>query len=538
MFQIFLILCKALIILELLGTLASNVNGEENNYSDASLISFFLENILNLGIKSLRDDSAERTPGPNVRRCDKQVVQSLIKNKVKELRHLLQDNDYNETDPDENLTLKGEDETTIVELVSDSKDSLRQKESFKQSIKKYKRLRRIIHNALLKESVSSKTITLIIRTIDEMIAKMIASRCSWKRNNREKVLRVNTDNIFGVPAAWNFEWLKLKEKYSDLFQSNQSLPQKQLDTIMNSLMEKMPSFFANVLRDGELLAKEYNVKCQKISESDLVETKLTHQREVTDNNSRRYNAFCKTQIWMCSGELQHFLMYIYKSFNTITSKVLSDYLEMYKIDVNIDKVYGHKGIVSRLREIGYKAANEVCTIYVNEIEKFAIDTEKQSDSIKALLYFIDNITDKVKMHTNEVIRFKMKPMDTELKERILRDIDSNLKIELDKLSVELKRTICLAFETCNGRYTVQDSKKTFAERNSVFVRVIVKLDDDMKHDLYKNSKRMFGFPPDKLNLTSKTTFRINQNRHRKSISVTRTTIRYNSSYKINYNYKS
>ncbi|XP_013166411.1 PREDICTED: uncharacterized protein LOC106116898 [Papilio xuthus] len=247
------------------------------------------------------------------------------------------------------------------------------------------------------------------------------------------------------------EWQKIREKYSDLFRGNESVPQERLNEIVGSLMEKLPSFFANVVREGEALAEGYGIRCERLRVGRAgpeVEAEVEVEAEADGR--------CGEALGVCSGELRRFLVRLFKAVNESSARVLQDYLEMYKVDVNIDRVLGRRGILDTLRDINREAEAEVCKIYAKKIQSLVINEGKKRGLRAAhLTDLIKNITENVKMHTNQIIRVQMEPIDTELKERILKDLDDNMRVELDRLARDLEHTICSAFATCNGHYTVR-----------------------------------------------------------------------------------
>ncbi|CAG4987430.1 unnamed protein product [Parnassius apollo] len=501
---------------------------KEGIFTDPSLITVLLEKILRLGQESLNDDEISFKFNKGTRfKCRRPYLEEIVRTKLIELRPYLQDDSFDESNQENNLTLKGNDETTIIEFVPDDKDNFRDK-PFKKDIKNYNNLRKRIHKALLTESVSDETIDLVIQTLDDMIASMIENQCSWKYDSgKEKILRGSSNNIMNfseIPETWNIEWKKIKEKYLDLFNNNTSMPPDSLSRGVRSLLEKIPSFFSKILKNGEMLTKQYNFKCQKGNRDseNVVNSLLPGVKKDTRKLLGLHNKFsnivthrnslvCRKDIQICTEELKRFLLYIYKYINSVTAKVLNDYIEMYKIEVNTEGKSYNKGTVLRLREVNHEIGNLVCNTFTEKIRRLKIDKGIISNpSTKSLKFFIKDIVDNVKLHTNKSLHKKFDSRNSKLKENIIRDIEVNMKIELERLVNELYKTICTTFKTCNSRYIVKNSRRGHSDRNSVYVKVHLTSDDELKNDLNQKSRRMLGLGATEINKirVSRTTLKI------------------------------
>ncbi|KPJ12880.1 hypothetical protein RR48_10510 [Papilio machaon] len=526
--------------------LVDEVGGDTT--SDVSLITMFLKNILNLGLGSAAPSTSStarptHTPTPtpkqpNTRICDKNIIRAFVDVKVKELMPFLQDDEYAEAE----VEAEAEGDTDILqpppELVA-----LRQRPPPPppgEGVRRYRRLRRRIHRALLRETVSNDTLHLIIQTIDEMIANMVAGRCAVRGGARGEARgegppppEPRAEDAASRPAAWRLEWQKIREKYSDLFRGNDSAPRQRLNEIVGSLMDKLPTFFADVLRDGETLAERYGVRCERTRPAGA-----GGEGGAAPERSRALagNATCVAATRICSGELRRFLVRLFKAVNESSSRVLRDYLEMYKIDVNIDPAAGPRGILSTLREINREAEVEVCKIFAKKIRSLVAEEGKKRGLDEAdLKDLIRHITENVKMHTNEIVRVEMAPIDTELKERILKDLEDDMRVELDRLAREAELTICSAFATCNGRYSV---RRAGPARRGVFVRVQLQLEEQPARAPRRTapppSQDYTSFSLSEVPIQIKYSTFDTKNYDMKSVNVTRTTTFYseNSNTKI------
>lgn len=132
-----------------------------------------------------------------VRAMSASDAEIVINEKIKELQPYLQDNDVGEQ-----LEIEGDKETTIIEIMSggpditnDTKHDNSDTESFQANIRKYKNMRNRIKWALERESVSVKTIKIVTRTLDDMIATLVRRQCPQELQNRnvKNPLKFKTD---------------------------------------------------------------------------------------------------------------------------------------------------------------------------------------------------------------------------------------------------------------------------------------------------------------------------------------------------------
>ncbi|CAH2043237.1 unnamed protein product, partial [Iphiclides podalirius] len=492
-----------------------NLDAIVANVSSSSIFGVLLEKFLDAGLSALREARNDSSlPKPGLRTCDRAAVDAVVGARVDELRALLHD-DANENDNEnDQLTLKGGDETTIVELAANETSN-----PLRDNVRKYKRLRRKIHKALVEESVSGRTVDLTVRTLDEMIAGMISSRCSWKRAEARERSRKAVDGVARIPDAWRSEWNSMRERYSELFEP----PPGNRSGGVRSLMEKLPSFFENILREGETLARRYSIKCERMG------SVLEADRLNGANVSRRTDVCGGRVVSVCTTELKRYLVSVYKSISLGAAKVLNDFVSMYRIDVNANRKSINRGVLADLELVAQQAENHVCSLFTQRVREFSLDRSQVPDAyIEALHKLTEAIIERVKTNTRQNIRRVLKDWDAKLRERVVADIKANMNMELGRIAEELDERSCRLFQTCNSRYVVKARRLAASGQKGVFVKVQMTFDDESDYNLMEHSgradfDRRGAFEGNSSQVPFKVVHSANEFKHVKPASVTRTT---------------
>lgn len=432
-------------------------------------------------------------------------MSQFIKERIKEWRPLLQDDegtvvDTIDPDSDDRLTLEGEDETTIVEFPLEIKNNLRHandtSESY-QAIQRYKLLRNKIKSVLDTEAVSHKTKKLVTNTLDDMIAHMIGNQCNWKNgiDKRPKAKSKNRVDPIAMARTWNEEWQKLKFQY--------------LDTVKTKKEEKNPLFqqfqhlISNITKDIKLLSKDYRIECRlvvddeekrkemlKVGDLDQIRTMADKNILKDKDQLKNLNAndsTCDT-FKLCSDELSDYLNDFYINLNESVVTTLTNYAAMYSRDV-VDEDE-RDAAISLVLYTSRTVRDTIKTIFKRHTMKIKFSNDKNKDvNIKALNEYIDRIMKSTKKRVKNVLANNLQSLKARLMDTISKDVSVNLDVELGNLERDLRGRICTIFELCNGRYISrrrQEGGKLIGDKNSVYVKVHLALDDNIKDQLNIN----------------------------------------------------
>ncbi|CAH1639006.1 unnamed protein product [Spodoptera littoralis] len=501
-FKVLLLLCALQISSN--KTEKISVNGLPN----VGIISAFLEQFIKPYIESIHHDNKDKP-----RTVEESKVDKAIRLKMSQLKPLLEDGQCNcdasrqadtKNETENNLTLNGNNETTIIEFVSDrrSKDrsSLRENKQeldpFQRNMKRYKALRYIIKQALDKENAANSTKTLITRTLDEMIAMLIERQCTWKSvdttglNNRifnhPKNIRRSMKYLQKLS---NKEWMSLRTQYLNFLRFTND--QK------NSFIKQFHEFFSSVINNTWDLTK-YRVRCQLIKLDDKPQK---GSLGIRNKNIVKETTQCDTiNVCVCEDELKYFLKNFHSHLNDTAVSVFKDYSAMYIRDftgeIEIDKDI----VGSTLDTLSKTAAKKVCKIYRKQLENFTLDEEKEKKAnLDNINNFIKSTKGEVKTALLQIVDYELSAMKTKLFKTVKDDLVVNLKADLDNMQTQYTEKVCSLFASCNGKSIagapvaarrVDDSHWKFKPKDvdNVYVKVQLSLDDEFKDSLASIAK--------------------------------------------------
>ncbi|XP_059057802.1 uncharacterized protein LOC131851329 [Achroia grisella] len=481
------------------------VHAKDNKFKDELLDFSLLSNIFKALIKPYIHPI--QAPYKAVLRSVHELsVGRTIKNKVDELKPLLQDLDVTD-DMNDNLTLEGKDETTIIEFLpkyktkheNNLKIQDKRSESLKSNIQKYKNVRRKIKKQLENEHVSGKTQNLVMHTFDDLLAKLLGSQCNWKNYTRDKVKRNEINRLqssMTVAQSWSKGWNMLKEEYSELTKdqpTNNTNPGVKLFTFFNQIQE----FLSHIFKDAVDLSDHYTVMCKFVKKDVNNENVNNMSGDTNDLRSdKQINKKHKCPNFkMCTNELKKFMFALYNSINDTAISVLKNYASMYVSDVNTDGSNEKEVVVNLINKFGDISKRKVSKIFRKETSRFNLDKNKNKENnIKYLKLYIKNTIMKCKESITSKLDDNLQPPKARLLLAVKQDIRVNFDVDFGNLERDLKGTICVAFSTCNGKYNARGNIKTKrygVDRNSIYVKVQFNLDDVIKDKIVKTGESIF-----------------------------------------------
>ncbi|XP_045500452.1 uncharacterized protein LOC123697923 [Colias croceus] len=432
-----------------------------------------------------RDNVADPFINPDA----ESLVKIVINNKIEELKPFLQDNDVITMETENNLTLEGKDETTIIEFIPKkehiNKKGLREKSKpLKDNVNKYKKVRDKIQRALDREAISDKTQLLVMKTLDQLIAKLIGSQCSWKSGyeNDTKSTILRTSHV--INQMWFRQWKNLRENYVNKFKPTTN-PQQFEETI--SFLDKLQTFFSLITKDVDSLADQYNIKCVYVDKP----TYRKHQNLVYDSETDLNRHNCQ-QFAICSNELKSFMFEFYNFLNETVVSVVRNYAEMYLRDTDND--LEKQSIVNAINGSCGIVGKNIIDIFVKQTQSVQLDENKMKEAnIKALSKYVKSTIAEVRNNVKTTINNELKTVSERKATPIEADINVNLKVDLDNLERDVLGRICLIFRFCNGKYRGRRSGYLIDinKENDIYVKVQLKLDDEIKNSLkLRNSRRI------------------------------------------------
>ncbi|XP_046969617.1 uncharacterized protein LOC124536971 [Vanessa cardui] len=449
----------------------------------------------------LRSYPAEK---PVIRSIETEI-DKVIRQKIAQLRYLLQDNDVKNLE--NKLFLEDQDETTIIEFLpkTDNKNKDRD-DAFKTHLKKYKKIREKINRALIKESVSDKTQKLVVKTLDDLIRNLVGSQCKWKRNLRAD----GYEEPAMIADRWNQGLHKLRKVLINLFKNdfrrNDDVP---------VFLDNLQTLFNTVTKDVDTVSKRYKIQCEFVPKSRSSPLKhgpnasnsLRNSWDKTDDEENR----CQSVV-ICSNELKEFMQKFYSALNDTSISVIRNYAEMYRRDVTGDDDNDKNTVIVKLNTLSGKTIDKIKNIFVKETKMFTLDKGKNREAnIDALTNYVKNTVEHVKENIKINLNSDIFKLGEKIKTVISDDINVNLVVDLGNLEREFISKICSIFRFCNGKY----SGRRFLsqnDKNSLYVQVQLTMDDVMA-----DNNNFRAIIKDKTNLQNTT---IHQNAF---ANVTRTT---------------
>ncbi|KAJ0174817.1 hypothetical protein K1T71_009925 [Dendrolimus kikuchii] len=415
---------------------------------------------------------------PVFRVTDDVSIEKAIKAKVDDLKPFLQDNEADELDNDH----KDENDTTIIEFIPKTKYS-ENKTAFKISTENFKKLRNKIKRALEKENVTSKTRKLVIKTLDGMLANMVNNTCTYKAVDPEKVLRdgQNIDSLLKKKNLSLPEWEHFKQSFVNFNNDND------LKEVLK-MFKPFYNYFNKYMK--QLETDKYVVTCRlnlKDRSNDLRRTK----KRITAKDP--CNGFK-----LCSEELKSFLADFYNSLNDTLVSVFRNYAAMYERDVTIDSSIEKEAVISELNKAGDKAEKKVKKIFKKELMQLNFDKGKNTKTnVKILKEYIKNNVHHIKTHTIRHLENELKALKAKLLLIVKEDLDVNIDVDLGNLQGEFESKICRIFSSCNGAYfarrTIVPWKNThLKDKNSVYVKVSLNLDKQLKDTVFRSNRQLLG----------------------------------------------
>lgn len=431
------------------------------------------------------------------------TVKKAINERISELHQYLQDDDRNVFD-ENNFLLEGNDETAIIEFLP--KTDMRHKNDtdynlLKNNIKKYKKIREKIKKSLTEESVSEKTKTFVLKTLDDLSKELINGRCSGKsmrsEQNKEPYLLAN---------KWNEGWRHIKNSvYSFLtgnFRKSSDIP-KYIDNL-HVLLKK-------ISKDADLISKKYKIQCEFIPKISYLSTESSNPLRLNWDSTDLEEDRCQRTI-VCSNELKDFMFKFYQTLNDTTVSVLKNYEEMYTREVSADDAREKRLITSLLARASDDVKTAVKEVYLKEIKKFRLHESKNHEANIILISdFIKKNIENVKEKIRKMLRARLSNVRDKVAVVIQDDVKVNLDVDLGNLEQEFTKRICATFRLCNGKYAGRrQNDEEGIDKNNVLVQVQLSVDDDSEFRRFLNNRT-----DDKS--TTATTYSSN-------VNITRTTI--------------
>ncbi|CAB3252981.1 unnamed protein product [Arctia plantaginis] len=502
--------------------MASNTKGPVTAEPE-NLIADFLQKFIKPFLRS-----ADLNNSPSMNRTVKLEIETkilrLIKRKLIELKSLVQDDDEM-IETEDNLTLHGNDETTLIEFLP--KTSRRNKngseqhimlkpvtrDPLKKSINKYKVLREQIKVMLDEEKITDDKKTLILTTLDEIIAKLIESQCTWMPDKKLSIFRNDTtESIRKLSNMTKKQWKHLRHRYMDYLTNRKEKE--------NAFMNNFHQFFSSVINDTYNLSERYRIRCQllQLNSNKIYETKqaLREKKVVEKPKCENFK--------VCTNELREFFIDFYNYLNDTGVSVFKNYASMYIRDVNVELGVDKDVVVSVINSLGNKAERKINKVYKSELQRFNLDPDKNKNSnIKHIRDFIKDVVSMAKNILKAYLVKELGAMKTKLFMTVQEDLAVNLEVDMENLERHYLDMICTSFVLCNGRYSARKSGDgwTFRPRSNseVFVKVQLSLDEEMKEIVARSGLLQYFKKP------SHAKYKLNRDfRRAMNSNVTRTSI--------------
>ncbi|XP_028164018.1 uncharacterized protein LOC114355394 [Ostrinia furnacalis] len=438
---------------------------------------------------------------PTFRALKESSVENVIQKKIAELKPLLQDYDVETKTKDEendNLTLEGNDETTIVEFVPNNNKHkhLRKKEEkripdpLRAKINNYKKIRREIKAALMKENVTKDTRNLVTNTLDGIMARLLSNKCLWKStpDNELSKSQNRVHNTISIASKWNKQWDKLKKQYL-IYAKHQ--PDSFQGTKLFLFFEQFHEFLAHIVKDLEVMADKYKIICKVVSNNGqeiLFENDVGLRQGTPKDNNMKTKVKCE-YFKICSQELSKFMTDFYIALNDTAVSTLRNYASMYVRDVNNEDSQEKDDVASVITNLSLVAEDKTIKIFKRTTGDFQLNHVKdEKANIKALKSYIKNtIRDTITLIKMD-LDTGLESLRVRLQQNIKKDLIVNIDVDLGNLERDLKSRICSVFSVCNGKFAGRkfmesDEHSHYTNRNNVYVKVQLSLDDELKDSL-------------------------------------------------------
>ncbi|RVE49867.1 hypothetical protein evm_005460 [Chilo suppressalis] len=435
-------------------------------------------------------NSTVKTDIPTFRTHKHSSIEKFINRKIEELKPYLQDyeNDSIENVNNNNITLDGDDETTIIEFLppANKKKTLKnykltRQDPLKSDIEKYKKMRQKIKTALLKESVSEKTRHMVTKTLDKMIAELIGNQCSWKSRSNGTMPRNGNgiEKSAVIARRWNQQWSQLKKQYIRSAGSNK-IDAKFPGMKLYQFFEQFHDFLSHIVDDTEKISDRYKIVCQFIERNGDSAAGALRKGDPMKGNCGNFK--------LCSGELKFFLLFFYNTLNNTAVSTLRNYASMYVRDVNTDTSNEKNAVVMTVNEIGDLVEQKVVEMFKKETSVLQLDKKNgKDDNLKALKHYVYKVVDNTVTYIKSDLAQNLRPLKSKLQLSISQDLNVNLDLDLGNLKKVVKGSICEKFTTCNGKYIERRSSNNLMlgdyNKNSVYVKVQMNLDTEIKDKL-------------------------------------------------------
>ncbi|XP_045775195.1 uncharacterized protein LOC123874067 [Maniola jurtina] len=413
-----------------------------------------------------------------------ELVDKTIREKIKELQPLLQDNDMMAYD--ENMMLEDKDDTTILEFLPKTEEHKKKIEDpFKSNLKKYKKIREKINKALTKESVSVKTKNLVVKTLDVLIKTLLSSQCKWKSR------AVKSEKPSDIANKWNKGLQNIKDVLLS-FLKNRSVPTRRNDDVLNFL-NALKIMFRSITEDVDVISKKYKILC------DFVPKEHNYPKDAMNANALRDNwditdleeDRCRN-IVVCSNELKEFLRNFYFTLNDTNVSLLKNYVDMYTRDVIVENENEKDIIISILNKITTGLEEGIIKVFVKETQKLMLDKEKRNHAnVNILSNYVANTIKTVQDFAKQLLKSELLVLRDKILAVILDDLNVNLDVDLGNLEREFVRKICAMFRLCNGRYRGRRQGSSDLNKDNLHVQVLLTLASDNTTDITNNSYRKF-----------------------------------------------
>ncbi|KAJ2945440.1 hypothetical protein O0L34_g252 [Tuta absoluta] len=468
----------------------------------------------------------------------KDIIEYIVK-KVEELKPLLQDdafgdrkqalvNEKQDQEGSDKLALEGDDETTIIEFIPKLRTATKMDEyaklietkakDFQDNLQKYKMLRSKIRNALKRENITKKTKNLITKTLDKMIAQMIAHKCTWQDGVRMRGLMENENqNKENIVKSWNEMWHKLKHQFksTNLSKNIDAESQKSL------FLRKFQDLVSVMTSELNTMVSKYKVVCHLKSLDSKSDTNTSYGSENRSHNKNMYfrgneditskelyhlgKSSCRN-FKICSEELTDFLLDFYINLNETTGSTFNNYAAMFLRDVSDDAYHEKERVVGLINATSEATRKKIVIVFKKQLRKIKLDPNKnQYVNIKAIRTFVTNATRRVKKSAHKQIELGLASVRGKLMINIQKDVDVNLEYDLSKLERDVIGKICDLFVTCNSQvYSRKTDYVRNNKNNNVYVKVQLNLRDDenvaetstvQSHTSYKQYRVMITKSP-------------------------------------------
>lgn len=437
----------------------------------------------------------------------RQNMLKFIEDKIKSLMPLL-DGNVSSENPASAVRLDGR-ETSIVEVLEKSSENKivprAYQNSFKDHIKKYKKLRHKITKALGDEPVSNKTKTLVTSTLDSMLERLISHECKWTNGPRTR-----EPNPGDVMDSWAGMWDTIKEQYNKLLNEQKQHGEKE------NFLKNLHEFFTHLYDDVKYLSQNYKVVCEfvqphqksripffgfgtNVKKSGMhsrVDVKTAVEKELQYN--KLDDKITCQNFRVCYTELKDFMFDVYSNLNETAFSAISNYAAMYQRDVNEDSYHEKEKVITKLEKVSKLYEHKIDKSFRKQLKTFNLDSDKNRyANMKLINEFVSKNIEHAKSRGKKVLEKHLQLLRPKLVLNILKDIVVNMRVDLENLERDLTEKVCSVFETCNGKFvaTRKSSDNNFINNKGVYVKVQLTLNDEEKTKLAREIQAAAAIKP-------------------------------------------